>query len=293
LRGSISQCRPAHWLLLTKRPKSEGGASVNCPVPRRKTLMTASVHRQDWRADCYSKHAHFVPTLGQPVLDLLKPLPGERILDLACGDGVLTEKIAASGAVVVGVDAAPDMVNAAKSRGFDARLMNGAALRFTGEFDAVFSNAALHWMKSDPDAVIAGVARALKRGGRFVAEMGGHGCIAAITVAIVAVMARYGVDAKPLLPWYFPTVDDYRQRLEKQGFTVDYIELIPRPTPLPTNMAGWLEVFAASFFARLPEEQRNAARDEVIDLLRVVLYDEQGRWTCDYIRLRFAAHLPV
>jgi SAM-dependent methyltransferase len=227
------------------------------------------------------------------VLELLKPVAGERILDLACGDGVLTENIAATGATVVGVDAAEEMVEAAKNRGVDARIMDGASLSFSREFDAVFSNAALHWMKSDPDAVIAGVRRALKPGGRFVAEMGGHGCIAAITIAIVAVLARYGVDAKQLLPWYVPTVDDYRSRLERQGFAVDYIELIPRPTPLPTEMAGWLEVFAVSFFARLPRELRAAARDEVIDLLRLVLCDEQERWTADYIRLRFAARLPA
>jgi trans-aconitate methyltransferase len=247
---------------------------------------------QNWQADRYSVHAHFVPALGQPVLELLKPSPRERILDIGCGDGVLTEKIAATGAAVVGIDAAPDMVNAAKNRGLDARVMDGVNLRFNHEFDAVFSNAALHWMKSDPDAVIAGVASALKPGGRFVAEMGGHGCIAAITVALVAVMARYGIDLKPIIPWYFPTVDDYRRRLERRGFTVDYIELIPRPTPLPTNMAGWLEVFAASFFSLLPAEGRTVARDEVVEMLRLVLCDEQGRWTADYIRLRFAAHLP-
>ena len=256
--------------------------------------MTEEINpRQTWNAERYSQHAHFVPALGQPVLELLKPLTDERILDLACGDGVLTEKIAASGAMVVGVDAAAEMVKAAKNRGLDARIMDGAALSFNGEFDAVFSNAALHWMKSDPDAVIAGVRRALKPGGRFVAEMGGHGCIAAVTVAIVAVMARYGVDATQIIPWYFPTVDDYRSRLERQGFAIDYIELIPRPTPLPTDMGGWLEVFAASFFARLPRELRTVARDEVIDLLRLVLCDEQGRWTGDYIRLRFAARAPA
>lgn len=249
--------------------------------------------RQTWNADRYSQHAHFVPALGEPVLQLLKPAAGERILDLGCGDGVLTEKIAASGASVVGVDAAAEMVKAAKNRGLDARTMDGARLSFTREFEAVFSNAALHWMKSDPDAVIAGVGRALKPGGRFIAEMGGHGCIAAITVAIVAVLARHGVDAKPLIPWYFPTVDDYRSRLERQGFAVEYIELIPRPTPLPTDMAGWLEVFTASLFANLPPELRTTARDEVLELLRLVLCDEQGRWTADYIRLRFAARMPI
>src|SRR5690348_15480783 len=101
--------------------------------------MTAeSKYRQNWHAERYSQHAHFVPALGQPVLELLKPAPGERILDLGCGDGVLTEKIAASGATAVGVDGAPDMVNAAQGRGLDARLMDGMALRFEREFDAVF-----------------------------------------------------------------------------------------------------------------------------------------------------------
>src|SRR5438132_6090873 len=198
---------------------------------------------QTWNASGYAANAGFVPALGQPVLDLLKPEAGERILDLGCGDGVLTAKIAAVGVSVVGVDAAPDMINAAKQRVLDARVMDGSELRFEQEFDAVFSNAALHWMKSNPDAVIAGVARALKQGGRFVAEMGGHGCVAAITVAIMAVMERRGVNARAMIPWYFPTVDDYGARLQRGGFTVDYIELIPRPTPLPTNMAGWLEVF--------------------------------------------------
>jgi SAM-dependent methyltransferase len=205
---------------------------------------------------------------------------------------VLTLKIASAGASVVAVDAAADMVGAAKDRGLDARLMDGTNLGFSREFDAVFSNAALHWMKSNPDAVIGGVARALKSGGRFVAEMGGHGCIAAVTIAIVAVMRRHEVDARSIIPWYFPTVDDYRARLERGGFVVDYIELIPRPTILPTDLAGWLEVFAGSFLSRLPEQQCGAARDEIVEMMRPVACDEQGRWTIDYVRLRFAAHLP-
>ncbi len=247
---------------------------------------------QEWNADRYSRNAHFVPALGQPVLDLLKPRVGERILDLACGDGVLTEKLAAAGAIVVGVDAAPDMVSAACKRGIDARVAEGAHLPFAREFDAVFSNAALHWMKADPDAVIAGVARALKPGGRFVAEMGGHGCVAAVTVAMLAVLQRRGVDTQSVIPWYFPTVDDYRARLERAGFIVDYIELIPRPTPLPTGLEGWLQTFGDPLFKQLPEAERATARAEVAALLRPVLCDEQGRWTADYIRLRFAAHLP-
>src|SRR6266851_2003777 len=167
-------------------------------------METPGKPNQDWKADQYAQHAHFVPALGAPVLELLKPQAGERILDLGCGDGVLTEKIAVSGAVVVGVDAAADMIAAATRRGIDARVMEGGKLEFSAEFDAVFSNAALHWMKQDRDAVIAGVHRALKPGGRFVGEMGGHGCVAAITVALIAVLERPGVDPNSASPWYFP-----------------------------------------------------------------------------------------
>jgi trans-aconitate methyltransferase len=247
---------------------------------------------QTWKAEKYAEHAHFVPALGQPVLELLRAQPGERILDLGCGDGVLTEKITAAGAVVVGVDASADMISAARKRGIDARVGDGAALRFSREFDAVFSNAALHWMKENPDAVIAAVARALKPGGRFAGEMGGHGCVAAITVALIAALERRGIEASSETPWYFPTVADYRRRLERAGFDVEYIELIPRPTPLPTDMAGWLDTFAAPFLRRLPEAERIAARDEAIAMLRPVLCDETGRWTADYMRLRFLARRP-
>ncbi len=128
------------------------------------------------------------PSWVLPVLELLMPQPGERILDLGCGDGVLALRLAELGCAVVGVDAAPDMVREARDRGVDARLVDGAALPFAREFDAVFSNAALHWMSADPDAVIAGVARALRPGGRFVGEFGGHGNVAAIIVALQAAL---------------------------------------------------------------------------------------------------------
>src|SRR5258708_6835486 len=182
------------------------------------------------------------------------------------------------------------MIAAAQGRGIDARVCEGERLPFAGEFDAVFSNAALHWMKADPDAVIVGVARALKPGGRFAAEMGGHGCVAAITVALVAALERRGVaNAASAIPWYFPTVDDYRARLERAGLAAEYFALIPRPTPLPTGMRGWLETFAIPFTGRLEDAQRSEFLDEVVDMLRPVLRDEQGRWTADYMRLRFLA----
>ena len=254
------------------------------------TDMSQNAVAQEWNSSRYAQNARFVSDLGQPVLDLLNPQPGERILDLGCGDGALTEKIAAAGAHVVGVDASADMVAAAKQRGLDARVMDAYHLTFNSEFDAVFSNAAMHWMKSDPDAVIQGVRNALKPGGRFAAEMGGHGCVAAIVIALCATLEKYAI-AQPasLIPWYFPTVDDYRSRLERAGFRVDYIALIPRPTPLPTGMRGWLETFAIPFTNALPESERGIFLDEVTDRLRPALCDEQGRWTADYIRLRFLA----
>lgn len=246
---------------------------------------------QDWQAERYAAHAGFVAELGLPVVELLAPCPGERILDLGCGDGVLTARLAELGCDVVGVDAGPDMVRSARARGVDARVMDGHALTFAEEFDAVFSNAALHWMRTDPDAVIAGVARSLRPGGRFVAEMGGHGNVAAITVALTAALNRRGLDGSAAIPWYFPGPDEYRRRLEDGGFVVTSIMLLPRPTPLPTGIAPWLQTFAEPFLRRVLASEWNAVMAEVVDLLRPVLCDREGRWTADYVRLRFAANL--
>jgi trans-aconitate methyltransferase len=245
---------------------------------------------QTWNAAGYAANAHFVPALGQPVLELLQLRSGERILDLGCGDGALTEKLVALGAQVVGVDNSPDMVAAARRRGLDARIIDVRSMTFQDEFDAVFSNAALHWVKDDPDAPIACAFRALRAGGRFVGELGGHACVGAITVALLAALERRGIrDAAAWIPWYFPTVEEYEIRLRRAGFVTQSVQLVPRPTPLPTGMRGWLETFANPFCAPLPKDERGAFLDEVTALLEPVLCDAQGRWTADYIRLRFVA----
>ena len=253
-------------------------------------MIAVNPETNHWSAAGYAQHAHFVPALGEAVFDLLHARPGERILDLGCGDGVLSGRIAALGVELVGVDSSPDMVEAARRRGIDARLIDGERLPFQSAFDAVFSNAALHWMKQDPDAVIAGIHRSLKAGGRFVGELGGHGCVAAISVAIVAALERRGVqNAERTIPWFFPTAEEYRARLERGGFIAERVDLIPRPTLLPTGMRGWLHTFAVPFTVLVPEPDRDSFLDEVVARLAPVLCDSRGQWTADYMRLRFVA----
>ena len=243
---------------------------------------------QSWDAAGYARNARFVAELGAPLIEWLRPQLGEDILDLGCGDGAFTLAVVQSGARVVGVDSAPSLVVAAVAAGVDARRMDGQALTFDREFDAVISNAALHWMRR-PDDVLAGVARALRPGGRFVAELGGHGNVASIVVALLAVVRRYAGGKGVASPWYFPTADEYAAKLKSHGFVVERVSLIPRPTLLPTGMAGWLETFAMPFVSGLADGDRVAALAEVVELLRPVLCDSMGKWTADYVRLRVRA----
>jgi len=255
--------------------------------------MPAGAGSQEWSSLRYAQNARFVSDLGEAVVRLLNPRPGERILDLGCGDGVLTRKISGTGAKVLGIDGSADMIAAARRNGVDAAVADARRLDFEAEFEAVFSNAALHWVKQGADLAIDSVYRALKPGGRFVGEMGGHGNVAAISVALFAALENYGVaDSTALNPWYFPSVNEYREKLEGRGFQVEYIELIPRPTPLPTGMRGWLETFAMAFTQVLPAEKRAAFLDEVTRRLRPMLCDSDGQWTADYVRLRFLSAKP-
>ena len=203
---------------------------------------------QHWNPERYAEHGRFVSDLGMPVAELLSPQPGERILDLGCGDGALTVKLLERGCEIVGVDSSPDMITAAKSLGLNAHVVDGQSLRFSHEFDAVFSNAALHWMKR-PEAVIAGVWRALKPGGRFVGEFGGHGNVAAIVTAIESALSSR--DIAIANPWFFPHPEDYRSLLEAAGFRVEYLALIPRLTSLPGDVGKWLETFAQPYTSAL------------------------------------------
>jgi len=247
---------------------------------------------QVWDAKDYARNAAFVPGLAGGVIEWLNAQPGESILDLGCGDGQLTLRLAATGARLTGVDLSPEMVAAARARGVDAHQGSADSLPFADQsFHAVFSNAALHWVR-DQDAMMVQVRRVLLPGGRFVAEMGGHGNVAAIRTALIATLARHGYADREDGENYYSTPEAYTRRLTRHGFRVERIELIPRPTPLPeSGMEGWLRTFRRGVLSGLPETVREQVVQETAKLLEPVLRDEDGNWTADYIRLRFIARV--
>jgi SAM-dependent methyltransferase len=247
-----------------------------------------------WSPTDYAKNAAFVPALGRAVVELLAPRPGERILDLGCGDGVLTETLAAAGAEVVGVDASPEMIAAAKARGLEARVMDGQALAFEAEFDAVFSNAALHWML-DPPAVARGVFKALKPGGRFVGEQGGAGNIATLRGALREVLTERGYPVPAEDPQWYASPEEFRAVYEAAGFTDVEAWLIDRPTPLPSGAAAWYKTFRAGFLdaAQVPESEIDAVAAAAEERAAPRLRQPDGHWIADYVRLRFTMRKPA
>lgn len=244
--------------------------------------------KQTWNAEVYNKNARYVSDLALPVVGLLAPLAGERILDVGCGDGILTKKLQDMGCEMVGIDSSPELIEAARRLGLDVSVMDATDMAFRDEFDAVFSNAALHWIK-DADQVIQNVFAALRSGGRFVAECGGKDCVKAIHTALMDELERRGYDGRGASPWYFPSAEEYGERLARAGFQVDYIEVIPRPTPLPEGITGFLETFGGSFTSVLPDAERADYIQDVRRRLKPSLQASDGTWTADYTRLRFKA----
>lgn len=247
---------------------------------------------QTWNSQTYAENARFVSELGLPVVDWLQPVAGERILDLGCGDGVLTLKLQNLDCQVMGVDTSPEFVAAAQALGLDARLLDGHQLPFDSEFDAVFSNAALHWM-TEPSQVIAGVWRSLKPGGRFVGEFGGAGNVAIIVEALAHALSLRGIDPALVNPWYFPSNEAYQSQLMAQGFVVHRIKRIPRPTPLTCDLQGWLVTFANPFLDAVPVAEHPAFLQDVEDHAKPHLCNSAGNWFADYVRLRFMATKPA
>jgi trans-aconitate methyltransferase len=232
-----------------------------------------------WDAARYQARHSYVFAYGESLVDILKPEAGERILDLGCGSGQLTAKIAESGAQVIGIDQSAGMIAEARRNfpllKFD--VADAANFRLDTPVDAVFSNAVLHWVK-DADGVAESVARALRSGGRFVVEMGGTGNTQAVIDAIRDV-------AGPVeTPWYFPSVGEYTSLLERHGFEIAFATLFDRPTLVEgeDGLEDWLSMFAGSML-----ESRELRR-EVAELLRPRMFRD-GRWVLDYRRLRVIA----
>ncbi|MEP9355431.1 methyltransferase domain-containing protein [Xanthobacter sp. KR7-65] len=244
------------------------------------------------QATHFACEARFVADYGTSVIKLLSPEPGEKILDVGCGDGTLSRLVQAGGAEVVGIDIDAAMVEASRQNGIDARLMDGRALAFQCTFDAAFSNAALHFMRPVP-LVIESVARALKPGGRFAAELGSHGNIAAITTGLVAVLDRRGIDGGAHIPWDFLTAEEFCDSLETAGFLIDAVHTFHRPTPMPSGAKAWIEKLGRWFLDALPPEQRDEACEEAARLMSHTMKTARGHWTADYHHLRFKARLAT
>jgi len=247
-----------------------------------------------WDADRYQRQFGFVSAMASDLLELLDPRPGEAVLDLGCGTGELAAAIAATGARVWALDADPAMVAAARRRlggdgGGRVLLADGHDFSLPEPLDAVFSNAALHWMPR-PAEVIARVRAALRPGGRFVAELGGAGNIDAILEALAAAMAEAGLP-EPACPWYFPTPGRYATLLEAGGFRVARMEHFPRPTPLaggPDGLADWLTMFGRSMLTEVPADRLAGVLARAGALAGPSLRRD-GRFIADYWRLRFVA----
>lgn len=243
-----------------------------------------------WNANSYDQNHPFVWQMGAGVVELLAPQAGESVLDLGCGTGHLTAQIAASGARVVGFDASPEMLQKARAGhpGLDFRLADARDFDFPERFDAVFSNAALHWIH-EPTRAIERVAHHLKPGGRFVAEMGGRGNVAALETALRDAARALGLPRFGDFN-YFPRLGEYAGLLEAGGFEVAFATLFDRPTPLdgPRGARNWLVQFRGAYLDALDDAAREAVLDEAETRLRPILHREGG-WFADYRRLRFMA----
>lgn len=248
-----------------------------------------------WSPADYARNAAFVPQLGDAVLQMLAPRPGELILDVGCGDGVLTERIAAAGARVIGLDSSPAMVEAARARGIDAFVADAESMELErfGQFDAVFSNAALHWML-DPDAVASGIFAALRPGGRFVGEMGGDGNLATLRRALRDELTGRGYAMPAQDPAWYASAEEFTRLYLVAGFEQIRAELLPRPTPLPGGIAEWVMTFRAGLMdvAMVPEWERDSVAAAVEARVAPALRRADGVFCADYVRLRFSMLKP-
>ncbi|ASZ14914.1 methyltransferase domain-containing protein [Chitinophaga pendula] len=245
---------------------------------------------EHWNATLYKEKHSFVFEYGNSLLEWLQPLAGEQILDLGCGTGELTAKLADAGALVTGLDNDGEMIASARAQypGLDLVVADAAGFSLPGVYDAVFSNAALHWMP-DARAVIAGMYRHLKPGGRLILEMGAKGNVGGILHALEKVMALHGYEYQAF--WYFPSLSEYSTLLEEAGFVVRKAYFFDRPTVLsdPENgIVEWLRMFGERIFSDVPVEKQEVILRETQQLLYDTHYKD-GKWYADYVRLRVHA----
>lgn len=247
---------------------------------------------QAWNAELYAEKHSFVWKMAEDLLGLLAAQPGEKILDVGCGSGEMTARIAASGAIVTGIDSSAEMIAQARGRFPQIRFeaMDAREVRFAETFDAVFSNAALHWIP-EAERVAAGIRGALRTGGRFIAEFGGRGNIAKLMEAIGSTLAARGLDREAWNPWYYPSVAEYARVLESNGFEMRLAMFFDRSTPLEDGERGletWLRMFGGGVLAAIPAGEREAFVEDVIRFARPALFRD-GQWVLDYRRLRVMA----
>lgn len=246
-----------------------------------------------WNAKNYDTAHSYVWTLAADLIDLLAPNPGERILDIGSGTGHLTSQIAQRGATVIGLDASPEMVARAQANypDLDFRVASATDFAFDEKFDAIFSNATLHWVK-DAQAAANSIRRALRPGGRFVAEFGGAGNVRTIMDAIATSLKTIGAPSfEELSPWFYPSISQYSAILDRAGLELTFAQLFDRPTLVEAGLRSWLELYATQFITAIPPEKRETFLTTVEETTRPKLFKE-GKWIADYRRLRLVAIAP-
>ena len=240
-----------------------------------------------WNPNSYTKHTAFVSQLALPVVDLLDPKKGEKILDVGCGEGTLAVEIERRGAKVVGIDMSAEMIEQCQAKGIEAYVGSVTDLPYNEAFDAVFSNATLHWVK-DARGAVQNIAKSLKNGGCFVCEFGGEGNAYHLVSAMEEVFKKHPEFGVFDNPWYFPSMREYTTLLESEGFNVEYMEIIPRPTPMD-DISNWLDIFANGVTKHLGKAQFETFKEECRAILKETIYSEEEGWMLDYKRLRVRA----
>ena len=245
-----------------------------------------------WNAQDYTRDFSFVHQYGEDVLGLLTAQPGSFVVDVGCGNGALTERLAQAGYRALGIDASPDMLAKARALHPGLAFRQADALSFTlpEKADALFSNAVFHWIDADKQPLLlANLSRALRPGGELVCEFGGCGCAERVHTALEHAFAARSL-AYPRV-FYFPTIGEYAPLLEQAGLTVTHAFLFDRPTPQngPDGLKSWIRMFVTAPFAGMAPDMADAIIDDAVSEAQAQLLRPDGTWIVDYVRIRLRA----